>query len=222
MAKKCSGWCRINKETCTNKKAFPRSNPSWCSIGRKIQSWSQFKQLLVYGLSIIFYLRKKKASRLHELSYNFHKQLRSSFGEIYARCWMVLIKSVIQLNCTDLERWLWLVVIHFNPLHFHVRLLCASIDYFMLSTRRKSRVQLLAPKIYGLRYSECVASRAYIHNSHANHQFAYDTVPCFTVVDLAIFVWLLFCRWAVVRHHQPRDVINCDNCVFLALIIFYR
>jgi hypothetical protein len=69
------------------------------------------------------YLRKKQKHSTTWLNFlsTFLKLLFNQEGDI--RRSLKYLFNLIELT-TDLERRLWFVVIHFNPLHFHFRLCC--------------------------------------------------------------------------------------------------
>jgi hypothetical protein len=55
-----------------------------------------------------------------------------------------LKKEIKTLISTDLERWLWLVIINFNPLHFHfvvsfIFAFYVNIDYYFIASDAEVR-----------------------------------------------------------------------------------
>lgn len=168
------------------------------------------------ALAWIFYSLQKRVCSVNFLT----TFINYSIGEIGGRCWMVLVKKiVIQLNCTDLERWLWLVVIHLNPLHFHV---CFCVSLLIISCYPKAEVE---SSTIGTDENLCFfRDTQNVKHTHSQHisQFAHDSL-WFTRCWLSdIHTTFLLFRWAVGRHHQPRDVINCcfpsaDNILSITL-----
>lgn len=133
-------------------------------------------------------------------------------------------KIVIQFNLTDLERWLWLVVIHFNPLHFHFRwsFVCLLIISYYRGGSLRARKFKLSGSLMAYDTQKC----AHIHMQN----FTICVHNLFCTITRPLFCELRCCWFNNI--YPTNFVVHLKEIIAswryqslfipLALIIFYR
>lgn len=146
------GRCIAETETTNDKRAL-----KLISIQTAVSIVSKTKVNRTFSLYFLFVQRLELSFKFQNFQeIKFKMKFTSAVLFLQLRCWL---KNNLFVNSTDLERWLWLVVIHFDPLHFHFRwsFMALLIIYFILFEAGSLRTESWVQRILFMVHDKCMA-----------------------------------------------------------------